>query len=240
MEAETKTGVDRRIRGIGQSRRRLLADAVLVAVGAHVVASGTADAGKRKKKPATRTITRSFVNDGQIRVPANLNGSGAANPYPASITVAGLKGATVRSVTVTLKGVSHESGRELNVMLAKDTTNAILMGEAGGFNAFAGVTFIFDDTAENALPKSTTLVSGRFQPTSFINREFLPNYFRAPAPVPSGNSLLSAFRGADPNGSWRLYASDSVIAIDGSISGGWELTITADVPMKRKKKKKKR
>lgn len=238
MRTETKTDVDHTIRVISRSRRRLLADAGLVACAALGAAKATADAGKRKKKPSTRTITRTFVNDGQIRVPANFNGGGAANPYPASITVSGMNGATVSSVTVTLKDVSHESGRELNVMLAKDTTNAILMGAAGGYNSFAGATIIFDDTAENALPQSTTLVSGRFQATSFINPEFLPNYFRAPAPLPSGNSLLSAFRGADPNGSWRLYASDSVIAIDGSISGGWELTITADVPKKKKKKKR--
>lgn len=239
MERETGLGVNLENR-VSRSRRRFVAGAALTAVGAVGAAMDAAGARKRKKKPATRTITRTYVNDGQIRIPAGVNSSGAANPYPSSITVADLNGAVVRSVTVALKGVFHSSGREIVAMLAKDTINAILIGAAGGFEVIDEATIILDDTAENALPQSTAVVSGRFQPTNYIDLAFLPNNFKPPAPLPSGNALLSAFRAVDPNGSWRLYAGDRVIGSDGGISGGWELTITADVPTTRKKKKKKR
>jgi hypothetical protein len=125
-------------------------------------------------------------------------------------------------------------------MLAKDTTNAVLMGLAGFDETMAGVTLTFDDAATNALPQATTIISGRYQPTNFIPLVNLKDYFRAPAPLPSGNTRLSAFRGLGANGAWRLYVSDGALGTNGAIAGGWELAITADVPRKRKKKKKKR
>jgi hypothetical protein len=203
---------------------------------------GTADARRRKKKkPSTQTVTRTYLNDGQIRVPAVAGTAGAANPFPSSITVTDLTGATLRSVTVTLKGLSYGSGDEIAVMIAKDAVNAILMGKAGGDEEIVNASITFDDNAERALPEATAIVSGQFQPTNYYSSSVLPNLFTAPAPLASGNSLLSAFRGADPNGSWRLYVTDPIIGgADGVISGGWELTVTADMPKKRKKRKKKR
>lgn len=51
----------------------------------------------------------------------------------------------------------------------------------------------------------------------------------APAPLPTGNTALSTFDGLDPNGDWRLFVVDEVFSADGAVSGGWELTITAEV-----------
>lgn len=240
MAPETRSDMNDACGAISRSRRRLIAGAVLMAAGAVGAEMGTADARKRKKKkPATQTVTRTYRNDGQIVVPAVANTVGAANPFPSSITVTDLSGATLRSVTVTLKGVSHGNGNEIAVMVAKDTVNAILMGRAGGIEDIVDATITFDDNAESALPESAAVVSGRFQPTNYYPSSVLPNLFKAPAPLASGNSLLSAFRGADPIGSWRLYVTDPVIGgADGAVTGGWELTITADMPKKRKKKKK--
>ncbi len=220
-----------------RSRRRLVAEAAVIAVTAFGVAKGAADARKRKKKPSTKTVTRTYLNDGQISLP---DAGGQATPFPASLTVADMNGGIVRSVTLTLKGVTHSSGREIAVMLAKDAVNAVVMGSAGGTNPVPGVTLVLDDSAESSLPQSAPLVSGRFQPTNYIPRETLPLTFGPPAPLPSGNALLSAFNGIEPNGSWRLYGVDRTIFSGGTISGGWELTITADVPKKKKRKKKKR
>lgn len=213
---------------------------VVIFVAAAVVsAGGTAAtrARKRKKKPKSVSVTRTFVNDGQIRIPAIIEGLGAANPYPAPITVEGFRG-VVTHVTVTLKGISHEQSYQVEVMLAKDTTNAVLMGRTGGTESMADVTLTFDDAATRALPQTAAITSGRYQPTNFIALVDLPAYFRAPAPLPSGNTSLAAFDGLDPNGTWRLYVTDGALNTDGAISGGWELTITADVPKKRKKKKR--
>jgi hypothetical protein len=179
------------------------------------------------------------MNDGQIRIPAIVEGLGAANPYPAAITVEDFPG-VVTNVVVTLKGISHDESREVEVMLAKDTTNAVLMGRTGFDETMANVTLTFDDAAANVLPEATTITSGRYQPTNFIPLINLKDYFRAPAPLPSGNTRLSAFRGLSANGVWRLYVTDGALNTDGAIAGGWELTITADVPKKRKKKRKKR
>ena len=224
-----------------KTRRRLIST-----LAAPVLAAGVGTlplaARKRRKNPRvkTRRVTRTFANGGQIRIPARVNEIGAATPYPASINVSGLAGGRVTNVTVTLKGLSHGTGREVCVMLARDTTNAILMVKTGGPKAISNVTLTFDDAAEFTLPLETAVSSGRFQPTSNEVAENLHFYFPPPAPLPSGNSLLSAFRGLEAEGSWRLYVADSVGAVDGAIAGGWELTITADVPKKRKKNRKKR
>jgi hypothetical protein len=42
-------------------------------------------------------------------------------------------------------------------------------------------------------------------------------------------TALSTFDNLDPNGAWRLFIGDDTLAVDGAISGGWELTITAEV-----------
>lgn len=221
--------------GAQASRRQVVAALAAAAAGAGGCASTLARKGK--KKPKTVSVTRTFVNDGQIRIPATVEGLGAANPYPASITVEDFPG-VVTNVVVTLKGVSHEESRDVEVMLAKDTTNAVLMGRAGFDEAMRDVRLTFDDAAAIRLPENTIIASGSYQPTNFIPQMDLQFYFRAPAPFPSGNTRLAAFRGLAANGTWRLYVTDGSLNTDGGISGGWELVITADVPKKRKKKKK--
>ena len=227
-----------------RTTRRLL----IAAVAAPVLAAGTgrlplaARKRKRRKKPKAkiRRVTRTYVNDGQIRIPAQVAGIGPGNPYPASIAVQDLAGGRVTNVTVTIKNLTHLVDREVCVMLAKDTVNAVLMVKTGNLVDVIDVTLTFDDLADTALPVNAPLVSGRFQPTMNLAASSLVFYFPAPAPQPSGNSLLSAFQGADANGSWRLYVADGALGLDGMIAGGWELTITADMPKQRKKKRKKR
>ena len=46
--------------------------------------------------------------------------------------------------------------------------------------------------------------------------------------MPSGSSLLSLFNGTNANGTWSLYVLDDAGGDIGSISGGWDLTITDD------------
>jgi hypothetical protein len=224
-----------------KTRRRLIA-----AMAAPVLASA-ADAlplaaRKRSKKPRVKTqrVTRTYVNDGQISIPAQVGGIGPANPYPASIAVQDLAGGRVTNVTVTIKNLTHEVDREVGVMLAKDTITTVLMVRTGGLVDVIDATLTFDDLADSALPVNAPLASGRFQPTMNLAAANLVFYFPAPAPLPSGNSLLSAFQGIEANGSWRLYVADGAVGLDGAVAGGWELTITADVPKKRKKKRKKR
>ena len=49
-----------------------------------------------------------------------------------------------------------------------------------------------------------------------------------PGPTPSGSSLLSAFNGTNPNGTWSLYIMDDTLTNVGNMAGGWELNISTD------------
>ena len=228
--------------GLARTRRQVIAALAVPVLATGTVISPLAARKRRKKKPKakTRRVTRTYVNGGQIRIPGNAGELGRADPYPSSLVVADLKGGTVRHVSVTVKGLTHGTGDEVLLMLAKDTTNAVLMVRTGGKAPVNNATITFDDLAATTLPLATALVSGQFQPTLNDALTSLPFHFPTPAPELNGNSLLSAFQGADPNGSWRLYAADRAIGGDGAISGGWELTITADVPKARKKRRKQR
>jgi subtilisin-like proprotein convertase family protein len=68
------------------------------------------------------------------------------------------------------------------------------------------------------------------------------------APTPSGNTALSQFNGANPNGTWQLFIRDDAQGESGQIARGWSLEITAlvdkqiteQVPVETKAKKKKK
>jgi hypothetical protein len=223
------------------TRRRLVAALATTALATMSRAPLAARKRKKKKKQKTkiRRLTRTFANDGQIRIPGSAGEAGIANPYPSSIVVSGLKNGIVRHVAVTVRGLSHADGDEVLLLLAKDTVNTVLMVKTGIDAPVSNVTITFDDLAATTLPLAAPLTSGRYQPTFNDVPTSLPAHFPPPAPVASGNSLLSAFQGMDPNGSWRLCAADRVVGGDGVILG-WELTITAEVSKKRRKNKKRR
>src|SRR6185295_294002 len=49
-----------------------------------------------------------------------------------------------------------------------------------------------------------------------------------PAPAPAGpyGAALSAFKDSSPNGVWSIYVLDDGANDQGSIAGGWSLTVT--------------
>jgi hypothetical protein len=232
--------------GMGpHSRRgtlRLLAGGILAASGFLGAGDLTARKKKKKKKrnktpkPVVTIVTRTFSDNGQIAIPAMPNGSGPANPYPALIEVSGFTNAKIIDVDLTLRDFSHGDMDNVEVLLVKDGLNALVLGDISRDLTIPKVTITLDDEASVPLPETTPLMSGRFQPRNYRTND--DAFFSAPAPLPSGNSALSVFDGLDPNGSWRLFIVDDVIAVDGSITGGWELTITAEEEQEKEKKKK--
>src|SRR6185369_13315613 len=50
--------------------------------------------------------------------------------------------------------------------------------------------------------------------------------FAAPAPAGSFSNPLSILNGSNPNGTWALYVLDDSPGDQGSISGGWTLSLT--------------
>jgi hypothetical protein len=97
------------------------------------------------------------------------------------------------------------------------------MASAGGDAAVVNQTITFDDSAAAKIPDAGPLVSGTYQPSVYPPTITFP----LPAPTPPYGELLNVFNGQSPNGTWQLFIVDDVDQIsDGSIAGGWTLTIT--------------
>jgi hypothetical protein len=136
----------------------------------------------------------------------------------------------VIDVDLTLHNVTFgaASSQDMDILLmGPDGTTAIVLSDAGGDLPTNNATITFDDQATAPLPSNAALSSGTFQPTNVGSPDTikLPNGDNL---TPSSNSALSVFNGADPNGSWRLFAFDDTgNGNTGSITGGWSLRITS-------------
>jgi hypothetical protein len=165
--------------------------------------------------------------------PASILISDLSNgtPYPSSISAGGLVG-PVQDVNATLVGYSHTCPEEFHSLLVgPGGQHTVLLSDAGsalGFCAPAAtnLTVTLDDEAAQIYPCGAS-PAGIFKPTArgLGCADDLEN-FPGPAPAAPHAVSLSIFDGADPNGSWSLYAMDSEGPGDsGSIAGGWSLTI---------------
>lgn len=145
---------------------------------------------------------------------------GQGTPYPSTIMVAGLTG-RVRSMTVTLQGLTHTFADDLDILLVGPAGQKVmLMSDAGGSNDPAG-DYVFSDAAPAAMT-SGAIPAGSYRPTDLQTGETLP----APAPAGPYGTLLSAFNGTDPNGAWSLYVFDDVSVFDGGALTSWKMDIT--------------
>jgi len=159
----------------------------------------------------------SFANPTVITVPA----SGAATPYPSSITVSGLKGQLVR-VTVTLIDVSHGHVPDLDVLLVgPGGQTVLLLSDCCHPAPITRATPVFDDFGRR-LSGGTSVISGTMKP---VNLDEHTDAFPAPAPPGPYGTRLSVFNGTDPNGTWRLFVHDDHPENGGSIAGGWSLSL---------------
>jgi len=97
----------------------------------------------------------------------------------------------------------------------------------GGNNPINNVTVTLSDAAASSLPTAGLIVSGTYKPTNVEPGENgeLDSF---PSPAPSGpySAPLSQFTNLPPNGTWSLYVVDDTAGDQGSIAGGWSLTIT--------------
>jgi subtilisin-like proprotein convertase family protein len=179
---------------------------------------------------AVAASSASFVNTTVISVPA----SGAATPYPSSITVTGLTGQLVR-VTVTLVDLSHGHVPDLDILLVgPGGQTVLLLSDCCHSTPISRVTPVFDDFGRR-LAAGSPVSSGTMKPA---NLDEHTDTFPAPAPPGPYGTRLSVFNGSDPNGTWRLFVHDDQPGHEGSIAGGWSLTlhtqtIAADPPALR-------
>ena len=165
-----------------------------------------------------------FSNTGAITIPS----SGSGTPYPSSINVTGLTG-TVLKVTATLTGYSHGFSDDVDVLLVGPAgQKVLLMSDAGGGGAPSNINLTFDDAAATAVPDGAPIVSGTFRPANYEGTA--SDAFAAPAPAGPYATVLAAFNGTNPNGTWSLFVRDDFSGFSGSISGGWRLNIQTAVP----------
>lgn len=212
----------------------LLAVTLLIILGLLATANLPAARAARQDAPAA---VGTFANTAPIVIAdGDANGPGSANPYPSTITVAGLSG-TITDVNVTLSGLTHTWPDDIALLLVGPSGQAlVIQSDVGTGNDVAGITYTLDDQATSIMPDSGTLTAGTFRPTSVLNDEIFPTYTGSPAAPttfsqssPAGSATLNGtFGSTTANGVWRLYAVDAFTGDTGTYSGGWSLTITTN------------
>ena len=210
------------------TRRRMIALTGAAAMGA-VGAGQIAVEAKKKRKVVTKTFSNTS--------PITTDGSDEANPYPSTIQVSGFKKGKIQKVRVFLNGYSAPVPDNIDVMLSASQLpglTAVIMSDVGAAVAVSNLNLVLDDAANASLPDDGPLTSGTFKPTNIAGGGGADS-FPPPAPTTNGNSALSVFNGANPNGTWQLWIDDDPGNGPAQFSGGWSIEITAQVKKKKKK-----
>ena len=182
------------------------------------------------------TFSFDFANTNYITIRDSQNPPTTASIYPSVINVAGLSNLLVTDVTVTLSNFSHTFPSDVSMLLVgpQGQQATLLSGVGGADTAYpvSNVVLSLNDADPDPLPIHDTLFPGSFHPT-VLDPTLLFNF---PSPAPAGSSnapvALSVFHGTDPNGPWKLYIVDGAAGDDGSLSGGWGLTLSTSVLLK--------
>ncbi|MBX3387130.1 MAG: cadherin-like domain-containing protein [Phycisphaeraceae bacterium] len=156
--------------------------------------------------------------DVPVTIPATGT-SGIASPFPSEVKVHG-ETRPIGHVVVRLLGLTHTFPDDLDIVLESPTgRKVIIMSDCGGSVGISGVNLTIDDSAASALPNSSLISSGTYQPTNIGAGDTFGGI--------SGPffSELAAFRGTEPNGVWKLYINDDKTNDVGSLTG-WEIEIT--------------
>ena len=160
-----------------------------------------------------------------------INDGVRATPYPSTIDVStGLSG-TFLKVTVTFNQFSLRAPVFLDALLQGPAGQTVLLMSDVGGAAQINATVTFDDDALAQIPATTpsTPISGSYKPSNSDPGNDIGDGMPSPAPPKPYGSALAVFAGANPNGTWRLFVRDGMLASGGtgSMAGGWCLTITA-------------
>ncbi|WP_027862205.1 Ig-like domain repeat protein [Marmoricola sp. URHB0036] len=170
-----------------------------------------------------------FSQSAALAIPAtgSANQTGPADPYPSTIAVSGMTG-VVSGVTVTFNNLTHSAVNDIDALLvAPSGDNLVVLSDVGDPNTLAfssNATLTFADSAAGSVPAGS-IPSGSYKPTNNGSGDAFPS----PAPAPSSDTtLVNAFTGITPNGTWRLYVVDDNTGDVGSMAGGWSLALTTE------------
>jgi len=190
------------------------------------------------KLGVTQSTTQTFLNTAAITIPGTGTGAAAgapAAPYPSNISVSGMVG-PVSKVSVKLKNLNHTFPGDVDMLLVgPGGQRFIILSDVLGTSDWVNTTYTLEDAAAALVPASGAVASGSFRPTNYTTGDLFP------APAPAGPfqspatagvaTFASVFNGTDPNGTWRLHVVDDAGGDVGNVAGGWELSITTEVPV---------
>ena len=167
------------------------------------------------------------ANTTPLTIPATGT-SGPATPYPSPVTVEGLKG-PVTDVDVVLHGVGHDDPLDIRAVLVSPSgaTVALMDGNCGNTPA-EDLELTLDQSAPTDMPTATACTSTTYRPAASTDNRPMP----APAPQPPHAISLDVLDGTNPDGTWKLFVTDTKTGGVGDMEGGWTLnlkTATAEV-----------
>lgn len=172
--------------------------------------------------PASADLVEAFDNPAPISVPGNGGTSGPGSPYPSSVVVDGRVG-PVTGVSVTLRNVNLQAARDLRAVLVSPSgRTATVMYANCGTGPLTTPSMVISEGAIQPMPVNSPCTDVAYQPNPVANTENLPG----PAPLAPYGSSLDVFKGANPNGTWKLYTHDDQGGGSGTIAGGWTLTLS--------------
>jgi PKD repeat protein len=153
--------------------------------------------------------------------PITIRDANSALPYPSTIAVSGVSAGSFK-VTVTVRGINHQTLLDLDMLLAgPEGQTVMLMSDADGGADLQNATLTFDDDASSQIPATNLgiLPSGSYRPTNVGSPDAMP----AGAPAEPYGSSLAVFAGTNPNGTWSLFLRDDTIlgGGTGSVTRGW-------------------
>ncbi len=172
------------------------------------------------------TGTQAFTSPGAI----NIRDKTTALPYPASVNINGVSG-VVTKVTLTLNGLSHSCGRDIDILLVGPSgQKTMLMSDAGSCLPINNANVTFDSAATSVIPATTSITTGTYQPANYAIGG--SDIFPAPAPTSTTPypANLAVFNGISPNGAWNVYVVDDTGGDVGQIANGLTLNITTVPP----------
>jgi hypothetical protein len=161
--------------------------------------------------------------------------TGNANPYPSTVTVAGLSGN--KKIKVELTGLNTTYPGDMDwLLVGPGGQNFMFMSDAlSSFTTQTNANVVFTDGAAAGIPATgANNLNGEWKPT---NHDTTTDAFTAPAPTsgynnpaPAGAATFASVFGSDGstmNGTWSLYGRDDVSGDIATITG-WKLTFEAN------------
>jgi subtilisin-like proprotein convertase family protein len=131
------------------------------------------------------------------------------------------------ALTVTLADVEHPYADDLDIVLrGPDGRAVVLASDAGMSGALTGVDVTFDDDAGVDLPVLGPWMPGSVRPTD--RSDGLTDHLALDLDATT-ETLLDAYGGTHPTGTWSLHVLDDTLGGDGAI-GGWSLSFTTELP----------